>query len=513
MTRKEVRYSRREALRLSGQAAGLATVVAALPGCAGAVTSSPPVPVVDPADLDPLNLSVGMIRFDTSHNGEGGITVPHAEWLKAIWDAAGAQTEIIRTPKPDNAHFIARIPGAGGGLRPLLLLCHSDVVSVEADRWSVDPYGGEVREGWVYGRGALDMKGTNAVFMAALLRHLGEGARFDRDIIFLSDCDEEVGPYGTRWLAEQHYDRIDAGVVITEGGWMLAPPGSAEPVVITLTRQEKISAQLELVAQGTTTHSSRPSADAAIVRLNRAVVRLADYQPGIGLTEVTRPYFEAWAAGTGSAKLAEALRLLLGATEQAERDRAGTLVIQLSDHPTLFNALLRHIVTPVIQHAGYRTNVQPGSASATVNLRLVPGGLDLAATLAQLRDTLGDSEGVTLRLVSRTSPDQTEEQVLAGLSARMAQPSGTLDTDVFQALETAARQTYPGAAITPGLFEAGTSASPWWQRGIPVYGIYPYATDDDTMSRMHGNDERIRVDALTRGTELMYRVFNRFRTT
>ncbi|MGH3913814.1 MAG: hypothetical protein ACRDTC_10455, partial [Pseudonocardiaceae bacterium] len=176
--------------------------------------------------------------------------------------------------------------------------------------------------------------GTNAASVAALLRHLGEGARFDRVIIFLSDCDEEVGPYGTRWLAERHYDRIDAGAVITEGGWMLAPPGSVEPVVITLTRQEKISAQLELVAQGTTTHSSRPSLDAAIVRLNRAVVRLVDYQPGIGLTEVTRPYFEAWAAGTGNVKLAEALRLLLGATEQAERDRAGTLVIGLSKHPT-----------------------------------------------------------------------------------------------------------------------------------------------------------------------------------
>src|ERR671921_683165 len=86
---------------------------------------------------------------------------------------------------------------------------------------------------------ALDMKGTNAAFMAALLRHLSEGARFDRDIIFLADCDEEAGPNSTRWLAERHYDKIDAGAVITEGGWALAPPGSVEPVVVTLTRQDK----------------------------------------------------------------------------------------------------------------------------------------------------------------------------------------------------------------------------------------------------------------------------------
>ncbi|MGH3972663.1 MAG: M20/M25/M40 family metallo-hydrolase, partial [Pseudonocardiaceae bacterium] len=229
-------------------------------------------------------------------------------------------------------------------------------------------------------------------------------------------------------------------------------------------------------------------------------------------TDVTRSYFEAWASRTDNPKLAAALRLMLNATGQAERDRAGALVVQLSDHPTLHNALMRHIVTPVIQRAGYRSNVQPGSATASLNLRLVPGGIDVAATLAEIRNALGASDGVTLRLVSPLSPDQNEEQVLSGLTQRMAQPPSTVDTDVFRALETAAHETYPGAAVTAGLFEAGTSAGPWRQRGIPVYGIYPYATDNDTMSRMHGNDERIRVDALARGTELMYRVFNRFRT-
>ncbi|MDQ4093517.1 MAG: M20/M25/M40 family metallo-hydrolase, partial [Actinomycetota bacterium] len=177
------------------------------------------------------------------------------------------------------------------------------------------------------------------------------------------------------------------------------------------------------------------------------------------------------------------------------------------------NALMRHIVTPVIQRAGYRVNIQPGSATAMLNLRLVPGGLDVAATLAQMRDALGARDGVTLRLVNPLSPDQTEEQVLDGLAQQMAQPPGRIDTDVFEALEAAARETYPNSAVTPGLFEAGTSAGPWRQRGVPVYGIYPYATDDDTMSRMHGNDERIRIDALARATELMYRVFDRFRVT
>src|SRR5919107_3317043 len=121
---------------------------------------------------------------------------------------------------------------------------------------------------------------------------------------------------------------------------------------------------------------------------------------------------------------------------------------------------MRHIVTPVIEHAGYRVNIQPGSATATLNLRLVPGGVDVAATLAQMRDALGASDGVTLRLVNLLSPGQTEEQVLNGLAQRMAEPPASIDTDVFVALEAAARETYPDAAVTPGLFEAGTSAGP-----------------------------------------------------
>jgi len=498
--------SRRDVLRMGGVAAGVAAVGLGAIGCS---TAAPPRPILAAVDLDPLDLTVRMVRFDTSHAGDGGVTLPHAQMLRSIWDAAGARTEIIPTPKADNAHFIARIAGSGAH-RPLLLLGHSDVVNVERDRWTVDPYGGEVRDGWMYGRGTLDMKGANAAFMSALLRHVQEGARFDRDIIFLSDCDEEVGPYGTRWLAEQHYDKIDAGAVLTEGGWMLAAPGAGTPTVISITTLDKMAAQIEITAQGLATHSSRPSPDAAIVRLNRALTRLADYQPDVALTELTRSYFQAWAQATGNADLTAALRLMLDATAREQRNRAGALVVALSAHPTLHNALMRHIVTPVIQNAGYRTNVQPGSASAQVNLRLVPGGVCVAQTLAEIRAAAGD--GVTVALSSRSQPGQSQEQLLAGLEMRMTATASAVDSDVYRAMAAGANETFPGVPVTPVLFEAGTSAGPWRQRGIPVYGIYPYVTDDDTLSRMHGNDERIRVDALRRGTEMMYRVFARFRT-
>jgi acetylornithine deacetylase/succinyl-diaminopimelate desuccinylase-like protein len=507
--------SRRAALRMGGTAAGLAGVTGAVGGLAAGCASAPPAPSqprVDPADLDPLELTRKLVRFDTSHNGEGGVTLPQAQLLKTMFDAAGARTEIIPTPKADNVHFIARFAGAGRA-RPLLLLGHSDVVSVERERWSVDPYRADVVDGWVYGRGTLDMKGTNAAFITALLRHVREGARFDRDIIFLSDCDEEAGPNNTRWLAERNWPKIDAGAVITEGGWILTKSDGVTPMLATVTVLDKSAANVELTARGTTTHSSKPMPDSAIVRLDRAVARLADYQPPVTITPVNRPYFEALAAATDTPKLADAVRLMLATGDQGERNRAGDLVVALSPYPWLHNALMRHTITQVIEQSGYRTNVIPGSATAVMNLRLLPGGPSVAGTLDQMRAAMGGDGALDPRLSSRGLGQQTHEQLLAMFEQRLGAAPASTDTDVYRALEQGLRETYGGVPVTPGPFEAGTSSLPWRDRGIPVYGLYPYPVDNDTIVRMHGNDERVRVDALRQSADLMYRVFARFRAT
>ncbi|MDQ3763469.1 MAG: M20/M25/M40 family metallo-hydrolase [Actinomycetota bacterium] len=365
------RYTRRHMFQIAGQAGAGLAAAACLPGSTSPATVPAPAGI-DPADLDVLALTVAMVRFDTSHNGEGGVTLPHAEWLKAKWDAAGVATEIIPTPKRDNAHFIARIKGATA-TSPLLLLGHSDVVSIERERWSVDPYAGVVKDGWVYGRGTLDMKGANAAFMSALLRHLKEGVTFDRDIIFLSDCDEEGGPYGTRWLAEGHWHKIDAGAVLTEGGWLLTQHDSTTPMIATLTRQDKIFALVELSAEGTTTHSSKPLPDAALVRLNRALARLSEHQPAVFISDVAREHFAALAERTDNAKLATAVRLMLGAKGQEERNRAGALVVQLSDYPGLHNALMRHTFSYVVQQGGIPGECDPRQRRRTGERPAHPG--------------------------------------------------------------------------------------------------------------------------------------------
>lgn len=222
------------------------------------------------ADQDALDLLQRMLRFDTQNHGQGAKTRQHAEMLKGVWERAGVPVEIIDTPQPDNVHLIARIPGTGTA-KPLLILGHSDVVPVERENWDVDPFAGEVRDGQIYGRGALDMKGANSATISALLRHLAEGAMFDRDIIVLTDCDEEAGSFGPRWLAKNHWDKLDAGAVLTEGGWFLAQDDKTTPMLITATRQDKVYFNLDLTADGTATHSSKPMPDSAVVALSRGV--------------------------------------------------------------------------------------------------------------------------------------------------------------------------------------------------------------------------------------------------
>ncbi|MEW2352833.1 M20/M25/M40 family metallo-hydrolase [Spirillospora sp. NPDC029432] len=463
---------------------------------------------IAPGDLDPLALLKKMLAFDTQNHGEGGVTRPHAEMLKAVWDSAGVRSEIIPTPKKDNVHLIARIEGTTAAA-PLLLLGHSDVVPVERAKWSVDPFAGIVEDGEIYGRGALDMKGANAAFVSALLRHLNEGGRFERDIIVLTDCDEEAGPHGSRWLAEHHWDKIDAGMVLTEGGWFLAQKDRRTPMLITVTRQDKVYFNLDITADGTATHSSKPNPDSAIATLSRAVAHLDGWLAPVTLTPVTREYFTALAEATSDRAFRKAVELMLAARSRPALERAAALVVKRSSYPWLHRALLRTTHAFVIEDAGYKENVIPSTATVRINCRGVPGGQRPRDFLADVRGRLKD-RNVTVKLVG--NPGESEEDALKRLDETFAKPPSSIDSPLYEAISGAAARTYPDALFAPALFEAGTSLAPWTSRGVPGYGVYPYVLDNDQLIGMHGNDERITVEALKQGTDFMYRLFDRFRT-
>lgn len=493
---------------------GVAVMGVATAGGAGAFQrTSPPSTsmsgaAIPAADMDPLDLLKRMLSFDTQNSGQGGKTRPHAEMLKAVWERAGVPAEIIDTPQPDNVHLIARIPGTGDA-EPLLILGHSDVVPVERENWDVDPFAGEVVDGEIYGRGALDMKGANSAMISALLRHLDEGAEFDRDIIVLTDCDEEAGSYGSGWLAENHWDKIEAGSVLTEGGWFLAQSDKTTPMLITATRQDNVYFNLDISAAGTATHSSKPMPDdSAIVTLSRALATLGDWEAEVRLTDVTREYFEALGKATSDRRLAAAIRLMLKARSQRSLERAAALVVKHSDYPYLHRALLRTTHAFVIQEAGYKENVIPSEATTRVNCRGIPGGEKPREFLAAVRRLLKGKD-VEVTLVG--SEGESEEEALARLDERWATPPADLDTDLWRALSSASEAIYEDTPFAPALFEAGTSLGPWREKGVPGYGVYPYVLSNEQLIGMHGNNERIFVEALKQGSDFMYEVFGAMR--
>jgi acetylornithine deacetylase/succinyl-diaminopimelate desuccinylase-like protein len=440
------------------------------------------LPSVAPAQSgdSTASLLADLIRANTSNPPGNERRI--AELLAPRFKALGFDVKIIPTPDSSKSVIVARLKG-DGSKRPVLLAAHADVVGVEREKWSVDPFAGVIKDGHVYGRGAIDFKGGMAVFARAAMMLAERKVPLARDVIFVAEADEEGGAgYNTTWLAREHWADIDAEFALNEGGWIMKGDNGRVRYV-SISTADKISIPMTMTARGTSTHSSMPRPDNAIFALSRALAKLSAYEPPLTLTPQTKQFFTALAR-TSAPPMSGYFRDLIGA--DAARARRADSVI--SKDP-LLHALVRNTIAPVIIQGGFRANVIPGSAQATVNLRLVPGS-DLETFVAELRRVVGDS---------------TVEMKAAARSSAGTEPSSE-DTELYRALARSARTQFPDAEVTPYLFQAGTDAAAWRARGVPVYGIYPYPIDADELTRMHGNDEKVSVESLRQGTEMMYRV-------
>jgi acetylornithine deacetylase/succinyl-diaminopimelate desuccinylase-like protein len=423
-------------------------------------------------------LLVDLVRINTSN--PPGNTREVATLLAPRFKALGFQVDIVQTPDSGKAHFIARLRG-NGSKRPVLIAAHADVVGVEREKWTVDPFAGVVKDGYVFGRGAIDFKGGIAVFARAAMMLAEKKVPLDRDVIFLAEADEESGKYSTMWLASQAWDKIDCEFALNEGGWIMK--GSDGRVrYVSISTADKGAVPIILTSKGTSTHASMPLPDNAIFSLARALEKLSRYETPLMLTPSTRRFFET--LGKTSPPPASTWFADLLGSDSAKARRADR---EISKDP-LLHALLRNTLAPVLMNAGFRGNVIPGSAEVTINARLIPGTKpdDL---VRDIRRVIADST-IDVR-VSNTIP-----------WAQGLAPSSE-DTDLYRALEKSAREQYK-AEVTPYLFQAGTDAPTWRSKGIPVYGIYPYAIDADDLARMHGNDERVSIESLRQGTEMIY---------
>jgi acetylornithine deacetylase/succinyl-diaminopimelate desuccinylase-like protein len=444
-----------------------------------AMTVLPARPVRAQATDPTAALLVDLIRANTSNPPGNERRI--AELLAPRFRALGIETKVLQTADSTKAIVIARVKG-DGSKRPVLVAAHADVVGVEREKWSVDPFAGVIKDDHVYGRGAIDFKGGMAVFARAVMMLAEQKIPLSRDVIFVAEADEEGGgPYSTSWLAREHWADIDAEFALNAGGWIMKGEGGKVRYV-SISTADKASIPLVLTSHGTSTHSSMPRPDNAIFALSRAMAKISMFETPLTITPETRKFFTALSRSSAP-PLSGYYRDVVG-SDAAKAHRADLVV---SKDP-LLHSLIRNTIAPVIINGGFRANVIPGSAQATINLRMIPGS-DPNALVAQLKQLVADST-IDFSIGNR---------------AYSSTPVSSENTDLYRALERAAKREFPGAEVTPYLFQAGTDAAAWRAKGIPVYGIYPYPIDADELTRMHGNDEKVSIASLRQGTEMLFR--------
>jgi acetylornithine deacetylase/succinyl-diaminopimelate desuccinylase-like protein len=443
------------------------------------------------ADSKTAQLLTEIIRVNTSN--PPGNEKALDELLAAKFKPLGFEIEIISTPDPVKGHFFARLKGDGSA-KPILLAAHADVVGVEREKWTLDPFAGTIKDGYVYGRGALDFKGGLAVFAEAVMRLAQNKVPLKRDIIFLSEADEEGGKYNTMWLAQSNWAKMDCEFALNEGGWIMKnPDGSVR--YVSISTADKSGITLLLTAHGTSTHSSLPRPDNAIYRLSRAMAKLSAYDTKPKLTPSTREFFMTLAK-TSKPPMSTYFENLVNSSDPAVVAEADKMISE----NTLLHAIMRNTIAPVFLEAGFRGNVIPGSATATLNFRTIPG-----TTADELIDEIKkviDDPDIDVAPPPATSATGALYAQYMKMAARSKE--SPTDTVLYKALIGGARKVWPDVPVTPYLFQAGTDALAWRSRGVPVYGIYPYPITDNDLSRMHGNDERMSVQSLDEGTEMIY---------
>ena len=426
-----------------------------------------------------------LIRFDTTN--PPGNELPLARYLEKALRAESIETTVLE-PVENRAAVIARIRGTGAA-RPVMLLAHMDVVGVEKERWSCDPFAGEIRDGYVYGRGAIDDKGmlaANLMTMLLLQRELkGTGKQLARDVVFVATSDEEAGgEWGMGWLVERHAGLLDSEFALNEGGRTRIIEGGQ--TYLAVQSAEKISHVVTIMATGPAGHAAIPLDGNAIFRLGRALERLSHYAEPVALTAITRQFFaglaEVWPNDVERNAMLDVV-----STDKATVEKGAAV---LSRTP-VFNAVLRNGISPAVVEGGRQFNVIPASARAVLNVRTLPGQ-SIDAVVDRMR-ALVDVPGVTLEITQR------------GEEAPASDP----DSPMFGAIAETARGLKPGIAVVPYLSTGVTDSARLRRLGVHAYGVLPFPMQQSDEERMHGHDERVPVESLHFGTRLIYGTIER----
>ncbi|MBQ1023679.1 M20/M25/M40 family metallo-hydrolase [Micromonospora sp. C95] len=432
-----------------------------------------------PAPTDEVvELCRDLLRIDTTNTGDNDTSVGErgaAEYVAEKLADVGI-TPVVHESAPGRANVVARIPGTDPSRGALLVHGHLDVVPADADEWSVHPFSGELRDGYLWGRGAIDMKDFDAMVLAVVRDWQRTGVRPPRDIVLAYTADEEAGSeYGAHFLTTRHRDLFDGCTEgIGEVGGFSYTVDPSRRLYLIETAQKGID-WLRLHAKGRPGHGSMLHDDNAVTALAEAVARIGRHRFPVVVTDTVRAFLE---------EVSEVLGIEL------DPDDPEAAIAKLGPIANIIGATIRNTANPTRLAAGYKDNVIPGRASATIDCRSLPGQSELLER--QLRELVGPD--IAIEYVQRQPALET-----------------TFDGDLVAAMAAALRAEDPGARPVPYMLSGGTDAKAFAQLGIRCFGFAPLRLPADLnfSALFHGIDERVPVDGLQFGV----RVLDRFLRT
>jgi acetylornithine deacetylase/succinyl-diaminopimelate desuccinylase-like protein len=426
-----------------------------------------------------VDLVSALIRFDTSNTGEPATTKGEAEcarWVAAQLEEVGYQTEYIEAGAPGRGNVFARLEGADPSRGALLLHGHLDVVPAEASDWSVHPFSGAVEDGYVWGRGAVDMKDMCGMMLAVARHFKRSGITPPRDLVFAFVADEEAGgKYGSQWLVDNRPDLFEG---ITEaigevGGFSLTIPrrDGGERTLYMIETAEKAMMWMRLTARGRAGHGSMIHDGNAVTAVAEAAAKLGRHRFPIVLTDSVEQFLAAVSEETGY-------------TFDMESPDLDGAIAKLGPIARIVGATLRDTANPTMLKAGYKANVIPATAEAVVDCRVLPGRL--AAFEREVDELLG--------------PDVTREWIVD-----LPSYETSFDGELLEAMNAAILAADPDARTVPYMLSGGTDAKAFARLGIRCFGFVPLRLPPelDFAALFHGVDERVPVDALKFGAEVL----------
>lgn len=388
-------------------------------------------------------------------------TAPAAELFRVELEKAGLTAKVYRAGPEGQTNLLVRLPGRDRSKKPLLLLNHFDVVPVDRKAWPLDPFAGIIRDGQIWGRGSLDMKGTGTQHLMALIALKQAGITPSRDIVMVTTSDEETaGPHGIKWMIANHYEEFAPEYVLDEGGFGTRDVLSPNRLTFGIAVGEKQMLWIRLRARGTAGHGSQPIPDNANLRLLRAIEKALD----LPKTSRENPVV---------AELRANLSGNLATNKFTSAIQQNTISL---------TTLTAGVGSPV------KINVIPSSSEASFDCRLLPG-VNNEEFISEMKARINDPNVTVEKLVHNGDPG--------------ASPSAT---PLFAVIREAIRKTHPTATVTPLLIPYGTDSNRLREKGVTAYGLAPMVLDAATVATMHSDAERIPLEEFKKGIRIFFEV-------